>query len=104
MTSVAAGNRAAGLEQGHPTPVLFVGHGNPMNGISRNRYADGWRSVAAALPRPRAVLAVSAHWYTRGTRDHAPLVAYQTLGPAAALSVPTPDHYLPLLYALAGPA
>ena len=226
-------------------PVLFVGHGNPMNGISRNRYADGWRSVAAALPRPRAVLAVSAHWYTRGTRvtamerprtihdfggfppelyaveypapgdpeladrvagllrptavqkddswgldhgtwsvlvhmfsqadipvvqlsmdrtqpaawhyelgarlsplrdqgvlilasgnlvhnlhayswgrhpvepfdwalefegkvrgllaarDHAPLVAYQTLGPAAGLSVPTPDHYLPLLYALA---
>jgi 4,5-DOPA dioxygenase extradiol len=44
-------------------PVIFLGHGNPMNAISKNVYSDGWASIGRSLPRPRAVLAVSAHWY-----------------------------------------
>jgi len=44
-------------------PAIFFGHGNPMNAISKNSYTDGWSSVGRAIPRPRAVLAVSAHWY-----------------------------------------
>jgi 4,5-DOPA dioxygenase extradiol len=47
-------------------PALFVGHGSPMHAIERSRYADGWRALGMSLPRPRAILAVSAHWYTRG--------------------------------------
>ncbi len=52
-------------------PVLFVGHGSPMNGIEDNRYSSGWERLGGILPRPRAVLAVSAHWLTEGTRVHA---------------------------------
>jgi len=47
-------------------PVLFIGHGNPMNAIDRNEYHLGWAAVARRLPRPRAILCVSAHWETRG--------------------------------------
>ncbi len=48
-------------------PLLFVGHGNPMNAITDNEFSRGWREAGKALPRPRAVLCVSAHWETRGT-------------------------------------
>ena len=53
-------------------PVLFVGHGSPMNAIEDNAFTRSWREIAALFPRPRAILSVSAHWYTRGTRttDH----------------------------------
>jgi 4,5-DOPA dioxygenase extradiol len=44
-------------------PAIFLGHGNPMNAISQNAYTDGWASIGKAIPRPRAVLSVSAHWY-----------------------------------------
>lgn len=47
-------------------PALFVGHGNPMNAIEHNEFHRGWAAVAARLPRPRAVLCVSAHWETHG--------------------------------------
>lgn len=47
----------------HLMPVIFFGHGNPMNALSRNVYTDGWASIGKSIPRPRAVLAVSAHWY-----------------------------------------
>lgn len=50
-----------------PLPTLFVGHGSPMQAIEATRYTDAWTQLAATLPRPRAILAVSAHWYTRGT-------------------------------------
>jgi 4,5-DOPA dioxygenase extradiol len=50
-----------------PMPAVFFGHGSPMNALERNRYSDAWRRLGAALPRPRAVLAISAHWLTRGT-------------------------------------
>jgi 4,5-DOPA dioxygenase extradiol len=48
-------------------PVVFFGHGSPMNAIEPNRYADAWRAIGASVPRPRAILSVSAHWYARGT-------------------------------------
>lgn len=48
-------------------PVLFVGHGNPMNAVTENRFVAGWREVAAHLPRPASILCISAHWETRGS-------------------------------------
>jgi len=47
-------------------PVLFIGHGNPMNAVGQNRARDGWHRLAAELPKPRAIAAVSAHWQTDG--------------------------------------
>jgi 4,5-DOPA dioxygenase extradiol len=44
-------------------PAIFFGHGNPMNALSRNAYTEGWAFIGKSVPRPRAVLAVSAHWY-----------------------------------------
>jgi 4,5-DOPA dioxygenase extradiol len=49
-------------------PALFVGHGNPMHALARDGFTEAWGRLAAALPRPRAILCVSAHWYVRGTR------------------------------------
>lgn len=51
---------------GDPMPVLFVGHGSPMNAVEENEFSRGWREVAATLPRPAAILCISAHWETRG--------------------------------------
>lgn len=48
-------------------PALFLGHGNPMLAIEPNHYAEVWQQLGQSLPRPRAILMVSAHWYTRGT-------------------------------------
>lgn len=48
-------------------PAVFVGHGSPMNTIEHNRFTVAWHDLARSLPVPRAVVAVSAHWYTRGT-------------------------------------
>jgi 4,5-DOPA dioxygenase extradiol len=47
-------------------PALFVGHGNPMNAIRVNAWTRAWSELGAQLPRPRAVLSVSAHWYVPG--------------------------------------
>jgi 4,5-DOPA dioxygenase extradiol len=49
------------------TPAVFIGHGSPMNTLEHNRYTDAWRAFGACIPRPRAVLVVSAHWYTNAT-------------------------------------
>jgi 4,5-DOPA dioxygenase extradiol len=48
-------------------PVLFLGHGSPMNAIEENEFVDGFRKAGAEIPTPRAVLCISAHWETRGT-------------------------------------
>ena len=48
-------------------PALFLGHGNPMNALQTNDYTRGWAALGAKVARPRAVLAISAHWYIRGT-------------------------------------
>ena len=45
-------------------PAAFLGHGSPMNALERNRYTEAWRAFGASVPRPRAILAISAHWYT----------------------------------------
>jgi 4,5-DOPA dioxygenase extradiol len=44
-------------------PAAFVGHGSPMNALEHNRYTEAWRQLGASIPRPTAVLAISAHWY-----------------------------------------
>lgn len=48
-------------------PVLFVGHGNPMNVIEDNEFSRAWDAAGKSLPKPKAILCVSAHWVTRGT-------------------------------------
>ncbi len=49
-------------------PVLFLGHGSPMNAIEENQFVRGFRQAAASIPRPAAILCVSAHWLTNGTQ------------------------------------
>ena len=48
-------------------PVLFIGHGNPMNAIEDTEYSGKWRKLGDNLPRPKAILCISAHWETRGS-------------------------------------
>jgi 4,5-DOPA dioxygenase extradiol len=48
-------------------PAVFIGHGSPMNALETNRYTSAWRAFGASVPRPRAILVVSAHWYTNAT-------------------------------------
>lgn len=48
-------------------PMLFVGHGNPMNAIEDNEFSRGWGTMGKDLPKPLAVLCISAHWETKGT-------------------------------------
>jgi len=48
-------------------PAAFFGHGNPMNAIETNRYTAAWRTFGRSVPRPRAILVVSAHWYVNAT-------------------------------------
>lgn len=49
-------------------PVLFLGHGSPMNAIEENQFVKGFRDIATKLPKPKAILCVSAHWFTSGTK------------------------------------
>jgi 4,5-DOPA dioxygenase extradiol len=55
------------VSAGSRMPVIFFGHGTPMNTLARNRYTEAWRRLGQAMPRPRTILCVSAHWYTHGT-------------------------------------
>jgi 4,5-DOPA dioxygenase extradiol len=48
-------------------PAVFFGHGNPMNALEVNRYSQAWRAYGQAVPRPRAILVISAHWYIQAT-------------------------------------
>jgi 4,5-DOPA dioxygenase extradiol len=49
-------------------PVLFLGHGSPMNAIEENQFVAGFRNLAKTLPQPNAILCISAHWFTNGTK------------------------------------
>jgi len=49
-------------------PALFLGHGSPMNAIDENEFVTGFRNVALAIPKPQAILCISAHWYIKGTK------------------------------------
>jgi 4,5-DOPA dioxygenase extradiol len=48
-------------------PAIFFGHGNPMNAIENNKYTQAWRAIGERMPRPKGVVAISAHWYLPGT-------------------------------------
>ncbi len=50
-----------------PMPAVFIGHGSPMNALEHNRYTDSWQAFAETVPRPRAILAISAHWFINAT-------------------------------------
>ena len=55
------------LPNTEPMPVLFLGHGSPMNAVEDTEFSRGWKDAAKAIPKPRAILCVSAHWETKGT-------------------------------------
>jgi 4,5-DOPA dioxygenase extradiol len=80
MTSFASFQQFTGHlpEQGRKMPLLFIGHGSPLNGIEDNEFSLRWRQMAKEIPRPAAVLVVSAHWFTRGTNitamEHPPTI------------------------------
>jgi 4,5-DOPA dioxygenase extradiol len=57
-------------------PAVFFGHGNPMNALSENPYSRAWRQIGETIPRPAAVLSISAHWYT----DETAVTAMETPG------------------------
>jgi 4,5-DOPA dioxygenase extradiol len=48
-------------------PLLFVGHGNPMNALEENEFSQTWKRIGTELPLPKAILCISAHWETQGT-------------------------------------
>jgi 4,5-DOPA dioxygenase extradiol len=52
---------------GNNMPVLFVGHGSPMNAIEDNQFVRKWKEIGKSIPRPNAILCISAHWETRGS-------------------------------------
>lgn len=54
-------------ENGYKMPVLFIGHGSPMNGIEQNEFTENWSNIVHNFPTPQMVLVVSAHWLTKGT-------------------------------------
>lgn len=54
-------------EDGHRMPVMFIGHGSPMNAIENNIFSRTWEDLGKSIPTPKAVLVISAHWLTKGT-------------------------------------
>ncbi|AEV97848.1 4,5-DOPA dioxygenase extradiol [Niastella koreensis] len=70
MTTLSAFNSFTNSlpEQEQLMPVLFVGHGSPMNGIEDTEFSRRWTQMAKEIPTPAAVLVVSAHWFTKGTK------------------------------------
>lgn len=64
-------------------PVLFVGHGSPMNAIEDNEYVCTWKTISKKIPKPEAILCISAHWVTNGTRindEENPKLIYDMYG------------------------
>jgi len=65
--TLSEGVLAASFHSTDQMPVLFLGHGSPMNAIQENEFAQGWRNIVKSIPSPEAILCVSAHWETMGT-------------------------------------
>lgn len=64
-------------------PVLFVGHGSPMNAIEDNEYSRTWTSIAERIPNPKVIVSISAHWFTKGTKimnEEKPKTIYDMYG------------------------
>jgi len=55
------------MSNDQPMPAAFIGHGSPMNTLEANRYTAAWRELGHRLPRPKAILSISAHWFIKGT-------------------------------------
>lgn len=70
ITGFSAFNKFTGelKEDGNFMPVLFIGHGSPMNGIQDNEFSQRWKQMAREIPVPKAVLVISAHWLSKGTK------------------------------------
>lgn len=60
-------NISNGFRNTEKMPVLFLGHGSPMNAIEENQFVQGFRNISKEIPKPNAILCVSAHWFTDGT-------------------------------------
>lgn len=67
MIEVTSMKNMEEISSAKPMPVLFLGHGNPMNGIEENEFVAGFREIGRKIPKPKAVLCISAHWETKGT-------------------------------------
>lgn len=65
--SLKALNHLSQFEKTAKMPVLFLGHGSPMNAIEENEFVKGFRNIASGLQKPKAILCISAHWETKGT-------------------------------------
>ncbi|MBK7533976.1 MAG: 4,5-DOPA dioxygenase extradiol [Myxococcales bacterium] len=86
MTSASSAAPSVGATSRFP--ALFMGHGSPMNAVEDNAWSRGFTALGAALPVPRAILCVSAHWYVRGTHvtsNAAPELIYDFSGFPRAL-------------------
>lgn len=70
MNTLSAFNKFTAdlAQQDQLMPVLFIGHGSPMNGIQDNEFSRRWTAMAKEIPTPKAVLVISAHWFSKGTR------------------------------------
>lgn len=49
-------------------PVLFIGHGSPMNSIEDNEYSKTWKTIAENIIKPKAIVSISAHWFVKGSK------------------------------------
>lgn len=67
-TLTALGRASENFPDTEKMPVLFLGHGSPMNAIEENEFVSGFRKIAQSIPTPKAILCISAHWETKGTK------------------------------------
>src|ERR1041384_78991 len=72
------------MPRGDHMPILFIGHGSPMNAVESNRWTEGWSELGTQLPKPDAILSISAHWLTNGgslvTSNVSPAMNYDMYG------------------------